>query len=109
MTYERVFLQAASVLFATLPNLTLDDAITDFLAAYELRAEWLENLVYIGRCYVAKKDKVRETHLRKNSPEFCNFSPLRRSISPRQWQFSLRTLQMQNCIRRHRTTSTSTD
>ena len=103
-----MFLQAASVLFATLPNLTLDDAITDFLAAYELRAEWLENLVYIGRCYAAKKDKVRDLFYERTN-QISNFSPLRRSISPRQWQFNLQTLQTQSCIRRHRTTSTSTD
>ena len=36
----------------------MDDALKDFMVAFELKPEWIENLVYIARCYLDKKDQV---------------------------------------------------
>lgn len=50
--------KAASVLYATPPSATYDDALADFLAAYEVQPDWLENLFFIAKCYIQKSDKV---------------------------------------------------
>ena len=51
--------KAASVLYATPPTATYDEALADFLAAYEVQADWLENVFYIAKCYIQKGDKVK--------------------------------------------------
>lgn len=48
--------KAAAAFFATPPEATIDEALRDFLAANEVRKGWIENIVYIARCYIAKKD-----------------------------------------------------
>ncbi|KAK5975062.1 hypothetical protein GCK32_009317 [Trichostrongylus colubriformis] len=50
--------KAASVFYSTPPTATLEEALEDFLAAYELLPDWIENLMYISRIYYAKGDKV---------------------------------------------------
>ena len=51
--------KAASAFFATPPTATYDDALKDFLEVEKLHANQLiENLLYIGQCYIAKHDKV---------------------------------------------------
>ncbi|KAL6744227.1 hypothetical protein Aduo_017184 [Ancylostoma duodenale] len=49
--------KAASVFYATPPTATMDEALEDFLAAYEEKPEWIENLIYIARIYLANGDK----------------------------------------------------
>lgn len=44
--------------YATPPSATMEEALEDFLAAYEEKPEWIENLIYIARIYLAKGDKV---------------------------------------------------
>ncbi|GMS80295.1 hypothetical protein PENTCL1PPCAC_2470 [Pristionchus entomophagus] len=48
--------KAAAAFFATPPEATIDEALRDFLAANDVRKGWIENIVYIARCYIAKKD-----------------------------------------------------
>ncbi|GMR59045.1 hypothetical protein PMAYCL1PPCAC_29240 [Pristionchus mayeri] len=48
--------KAAAAFFAAPPEATIDEALRDFLAANDVRKGWIENLVYIARCYIAKKD-----------------------------------------------------
>ncbi|GMT10529.1 hypothetical protein PFISCL1PPCAC_1826 [Pristionchus fissidentatus] len=48
--------KAAAAFFATPPEATIDEALRDFLAANTVRGKWIENLVYIARCYITKKD-----------------------------------------------------
>ncbi|VDM68683.1 unnamed protein product [Strongylus vulgaris] len=36
----------------------MEEALEDFLAAYEKKPNWIENLIYIIRIYNAKNDKV---------------------------------------------------
>ena len=48
--------KAAVLLFGPLPELTMDDALKDFMAAFELKPDWIENLVYIARCHLDKKN-----------------------------------------------------
>ncbi|KAI6199573.1 hypothetical protein M3Y96_00641300 [Aphelenchoides besseyi] len=49
--------KAASLLFATPPTATIDEALDDFLAAETLKPnQWIDNLLYIGLCYLNKKD-----------------------------------------------------
>ncbi|EPB72368.1 hypothetical protein ANCCEY_08526 [Ancylostoma ceylanicum] len=50
--------KAASVFYATPPTATMEEALEDFLAAYEEKPDWIENLIYIARIYLAKGDKV---------------------------------------------------
>ncbi|KAF8382211.1 hypothetical protein PRIPAC_71353 [Pristionchus pacificus] len=48
--------KVASTLYATPPTATIEEALRDFLAANEVKPNWLENLLFIGKCYVALKD-----------------------------------------------------
>ncbi|CAI4223589.1 unnamed protein product [Auanema sp. JU1783] len=50
--------KAASVLYGTPPTATYDEALKDFLDAYEQKSDWIENLVYIARCYMQKQEKA---------------------------------------------------
>lgn len=65
------FLQIASTIFATLPSATFEEALRDFLAviiisfslpihlfimqAEELKPGLIQNLFYIGKCYIGQK------------------------------------------------------
>ncbi|VDL81582.1 unnamed protein product [Nippostrongylus brasiliensis] len=57
--------KAAAVFYATPPTATMDEALEDFLAAYEEKPEWIENLIYIARIYYNKGDKA-------NAKKFLN-------------------------------------
>uniref|UniRef100_A0A0N5ADS1 TPR_REGION domain-containing protein n=1 Tax=Syphacia muris TaxID=451379 RepID=A0A0N5ADS1_9BILA len=46
--------KAASALFGAVPQATIDDAIKDLLAPNA----WIDNLLFLGKCYIAKKDEV---------------------------------------------------
>ncbi|GMR59044.1 hypothetical protein PMAYCL1PPCAC_29239 [Pristionchus mayeri] len=46
----------ASTLYATPPTATIDEALRDFLAANEVKPGWMENLFYIGKCYITLRD-----------------------------------------------------
>ncbi|GMS78442.1 hypothetical protein PENTCL1PPCAC_617, partial [Pristionchus entomophagus] len=48
--------KAAAAFFATPPEATIDEALRDFLGANDVKNDWIENIVYIARCYIAKKD-----------------------------------------------------
>ena len=51
--------KAASAFFATPPSATYDDALADFLETEKLRPnQWIENLLYVARCYIAKNEKA---------------------------------------------------
>ncbi|KAH7715898.1 Protein RMD-2 c [Aphelenchoides avenae] len=56
----------AATFFATPPTATFDEAIADFLEVEKLRpAQWIDNLLYLARSYVAKGDKAAAVpHLR---------------------------------------------
>ncbi|KHJ83298.1 hypothetical protein OESDEN_17005, partial [Oesophagostomum dentatum] len=41
--------KAAAVFYATPPTATMEEALEDFLAAYEVKPDWIENLIYIAR------------------------------------------------------------
>ncbi|CAB3409625.1 unnamed protein product [Caenorhabditis bovis] len=47
----------ASTFFASVPTATYDDALCDFLAAEKCQPKSIENHLYIGKCYLAMKDK----------------------------------------------------
>jgi len=50
--------KAAAAFFATPPSATIDDALVDFLEVEKLRhGLWIDNLLYVGRCYVMKGNK----------------------------------------------------
>ncbi|CAK5117173.1 unnamed protein product [Meloidogyne enterolobii] len=49
--------KAAAALFSDPPKATYDEALNDFLAVYKLKPEWVENLVFLGKCYLAKNEK----------------------------------------------------
>uniref|UniRef100_A0A914M569 Regulator of microtubule dynamics protein n=1 Tax=Meloidogyne incognita TaxID=6306 RepID=A0A914M569_MELIC len=49
--------KAAAALFSDPPKATYDEALNDFLAVYKLKPEWIENLVFLGKCYLAKNEK----------------------------------------------------
>ncbi|KAJ1372290.1 hypothetical protein KIN20_034408 [Parelaphostrongylus tenuis] len=49
--------KAAAVFYSTPPTATLDEALEDFLSAYAEKPEWMENLMFIARVYLAKHDK----------------------------------------------------
>ncbi|ETN79841.1 tetratricopeptide repeat protein [Necator americanus] len=57
--------KAAAVFYATPPTASMEEALDDFLAAYEEKPEWMENLIYIARIYLAKNDK-------ENAKKFLN-------------------------------------
>ncbi|GMT31768.1 hypothetical protein PFISCL1PPCAC_23065, partial [Pristionchus fissidentatus] len=46
----------ATTFFAAPPEATIDEALRDFLAANEARGKWIENILYVARCYIAKND-----------------------------------------------------
>lgn len=51
--------KAASTFFATPPTATIDEALKDFLEVEKMRPNiWIENLIYIGKCYISKNDKI---------------------------------------------------
>ena len=50
--------KAAAVLYSTPPTATYEEALSDFLNAYKERPDWIENLVYIARCYLELKNKT---------------------------------------------------
>jgi hypothetical protein len=51
--------KAASAFFATPPSATIDDALKDFLEVEKVRPNvWIENLLYVAKCYIAKNDKT---------------------------------------------------
>uniref|UniRef100_A0A7I4YSQ4 TPR_REGION domain-containing protein n=1 Tax=Haemonchus contortus TaxID=6289 RepID=A0A7I4YSQ4_HAECO len=50
--------KAAAVFYSTPPTATIEEALEDFLAAYEIKPDWIENLLYIARIYYAKGDKA---------------------------------------------------
>lgn len=49
--------KAASMFYATPPTATFEEALADFLGAYDVQPDWIENLMYIARCYVQKSEK----------------------------------------------------
>lgn len=49
--------KAAQALYAKPPDATYDDAIQDFLAVLELQPDWLDNLFFLAKAYLAKGDK----------------------------------------------------
>ncbi|VDM74214.1 unnamed protein product [Strongylus vulgaris] len=57
--------KAATILYSTLPPASMEDALKDFLAAYEEKPEWIENLIFIIRTYQAMNDK-------ENVKKYCN-------------------------------------
>jgi tetratricopeptide (TPR) repeat protein len=65
--------KAASAFFATPPTATIDDALMDFLEVEKLRpALWIDNLMYVGRCYLSKGNK----------PEAARYFKLAQKIEP---------------------------
>ncbi|CAJ0588291.1 unnamed protein product [Cylicocyclus nassatus] len=57
--------RAAAMLYSTPPNATVEEALEDFLAAYEQSPEWIKNLLFIIRIYSEKNDK-------ENTEKYCN-------------------------------------
>ncbi|CAD5223706.1 unnamed protein product [Bursaphelenchus okinawaensis] len=53
--------KAAAAFFATPPTATFDEAIVDFAEVDKLKPEWVENLIYLAKSYIAKgqKDKAK--------------------------------------------------
>uniref|UniRef100_A0AC35TVH0 TPR_REGION domain-containing protein n=1 Tax=Rhabditophanes sp. KR3021 TaxID=114890 RepID=A0AC35TVH0_9BILA len=50
--------KAASAFYATPPTATYNEALTDFLKVEETKnGDWLENLLFIARCYYQLEDK----------------------------------------------------
>ncbi|CCF23359.1 Regulator of microtubule dynamics protein 1 [Caenorhabditis elegans] len=49
--------KAASMLYSEVPKATIDDALVDFKAAYNQNADWIENLLFLSKCHLAKKEK----------------------------------------------------
>ncbi|KAK0411606.1 hypothetical protein QR680_005741 [Steinernema hermaphroditum] len=50
--------KAASTFFAEPPTATIDEALRDFEESERLKPnQWMENLLYLGRCYIAKGNK----------------------------------------------------
>jgi len=49
--------KAAATLFATPPTATVDEALDNFLKADQLEpGQWKENLLFIAKCYIEKRD-----------------------------------------------------
>lgn len=55
--------KAASVLYSEVPKATIDDALADFEAAYKQHADWIENLLFLSKCHIAKKEKKEARQL----------------------------------------------
>ncbi|KAF7640201.1 TPR_REGION domain-containing protein [Meloidogyne graminicola] len=49
--------KAAAAFYSKPPEATFDEAIEDFLAVFELEPDWLDNLFYLGKTYLLKKEK----------------------------------------------------
>ncbi|KAL7076671.1 hypothetical protein ACQ4LE_003753 [Meloidogyne hapla] len=49
--------KAATAFYSKPPEATFDEAIDDFLAVLALQPDWLDNLFYLGKTYLIKKDK----------------------------------------------------
>ncbi|KAI6190120.1 Regulator of microtubule dynamics protein 1 [Aphelenchoides bicaudatus] len=50
--------KAASAFFASPPTATIDEALEDFLEVEKLKpVSWIDNLIYVARCYLAKSNK----------------------------------------------------
>ncbi|TKR86930.1 hypothetical protein L596_011425 [Steinernema carpocapsae] len=50
--------KVASTLFAEPPTATIDEALRDFEESERVHPnQWLENLLYLARCYIAKNNK----------------------------------------------------
>ncbi|KAI6227687.1 Tetratricopeptide repeat protein [Aphelenchoides fujianensis] len=54
--------KAAATFFTAPPTATVDEALQDFLEVEKLRPEWIDNLLHIARCFVAKQDKQKAAH-----------------------------------------------
>ncbi|KAJ1351219.1 hypothetical protein KIN20_007193 [Parelaphostrongylus tenuis] len=55
--FSHIF-RAAAVFYSTPPTATLGEALEDFLSGYAEKPEWIENLMFIARVYLAKRGKV---------------------------------------------------
>ncbi|CAL2036869.1 unnamed protein product [Caenorhabditis brenneri] len=55
--------KAASLLYSEVPKATIDDALADFEAAYDQHADWIENLLFLSKCHLAKKEKKEARQL----------------------------------------------
>ncbi|CAD5232954.1 unnamed protein product [Bursaphelenchus xylophilus] len=51
--------KAAAAFFATPPTATFDEAITDFAEVEKLKPDWVENLIFLAKSYIAKGDKEK--------------------------------------------------
>lgn len=49
--------KVASTLYSSPPTATVDEALRDFLAANEVKPGWIENLFFIGKCYLSLNEK----------------------------------------------------
>ncbi|CAI2348118.1 unnamed protein product [Caenorhabditis sp. 36 PRJEB53466] len=67
--------KAASVLYNEVPKATIDDARADFEAAYEQRADWIENMLFLSKCHIAKKDKKKARELLSKAVELPMETP----------------------------------
>uniref|UniRef100_A0A8R1HZ81 TPR_REGION domain-containing protein n=1 Tax=Caenorhabditis japonica TaxID=281687 RepID=A0A8R1HZ81_CAEJA len=50
--------KAAAVFYAEPPTATVEEAIADLQAAYDINPEWIENTVYLGKALHQKGDKA---------------------------------------------------
>ncbi|CAP29496.2 Protein CBR-RMD-1 [Caenorhabditis briggsae] len=55
--------KAASMLYSEVPKATIDDALVDFEAAYQQHSDWIENLLFLSKCHIAKKEKKQAREL----------------------------------------------
>ncbi|CAK5045214.1 unnamed protein product [Meloidogyne enterolobii] len=49
--------KAAAAFYSKPPEATFEEAIDDFLAVLALQPDWLDNLFFLGKTYLLKKDK----------------------------------------------------
>ncbi|CAI5450250.1 unnamed protein product [Caenorhabditis angaria] len=49
--------KAAALLYAEPPTATIEEAIADLKAAYDINPKWIDNLVALGKALIAKGDK----------------------------------------------------
>uniref|UniRef100_A0A914KUV7 Uncharacterized protein n=1 Tax=Meloidogyne incognita TaxID=6306 RepID=A0A914KUV7_MELIC len=49
--------KAAAAFYSKPPEATFEEAIDDFLAVLSLQPDWLDNLFFLGKTYLLKKDK----------------------------------------------------
>lgn len=62
------------MLYNEVPKATIDDALTDFEAAYAQHADWIENLLFLSKCHIAKKDKKKARELLSKAVELTTES-----------------------------------